>query len=212
MAFCGRGGHWGFKELPLPWVSRGHWEVIAAEGNPEPHASLCPTAQAMHLCEGEGLLAGMVSTGSWGHGRRREICHRVPSAQAGRECGQIISSQLCTHGLCDHGFHSSTPTPPQPWASFFSGIGMRAFQISHCRSSLQVRTWPLLIHLFSPRCPQSSLSSLPKFSSTFPLGGPAPLPGPRYQRPPPSLTGAISPKLQSLGPAASGMGLLCLGT
>lgn len=77
---------------------------------------------------------------------------------------------------------------------------MKAFQISHCRSSLLVRTWPLLTHLFSPRCPQGSLSSLPKFSSTFPLGGLAPLSGPRHQKPPSSLTEGISPTTPGMAP------------
>lgn len=34
MPCWGRSGHRGFKELPLPWAPRGHWEVTAAEGRP----------------------------------------------------------------------------------------------------------------------------------------------------------------------------------
>lgn len=49
---------------------------------------------------------------------------------------------------------------------------LRAFLLSHCRSRLQFRTWPLITALSSPTCPtlpqQEPLSS-PSFLATAPL-------------------------------------------
>lgn len=55
-----------------------------------------PTAQAMHLCAGEGLLTGTVSTGIQGEGRRRDMCLRVPRAWVGRIGSELLIPALYT--------------------------------------------------------------------------------------------------------------------
>lgn len=82
MACWGRIGHWGFKELPLPWAPRGHWEVTVAEGHPVQGVSLCLPAEAMHLCGDSGLLTGTVSTGDQG---MREGIRQFPGREGRRQ-------------------------------------------------------------------------------------------------------------------------------
>lgn len=61
--------------LGLP---RGHWEVTAAEGHPEPDVSLSHSLSHAPL---QGLLLGMVSTGNQGLGEGEGA---GGSARAGR--------------------------------------------------------------------------------------------------------------------------------